>query len=79
MDEPERTPLTTDAAAPSAVWRIRPATVDDVRAIVSVRAAAWADAYGHMVPAAHLAGLRSETVERRWVGHVTAATGPSLV
>lgn len=71
--------MTQTERRPAPAWRLRPATVDDVHAIVRVRAAAWADAYGHLVPAAHIAGLRGEAVERRWVGHVAAAAAADRV
>lgn len=68
---------TTDGPAETA-WRIRPATVADARAIVGVRAVTWADTYGHMVTATHLAGLRGEAVERRWAGFITTAAASEL-
>jgi uridine kinase len=71
-----------DLAAPFVVRpdvRVRPATLDDARAIASVQVRAWRAAYAAIVPGTFLDSLSVAEREGRWRENLTGASGTTYV
>ena len=54
---------------------VRPAAPEDVDEIVRIQADTWAAAYGALLPAAAIAGLRSPAAHAAWTAAVGAGDG----
>lgn len=54
---------------------VRPATPEDVDEIVRIQADTWAAAYGALLPAAAIAGLRGPAAREAWTAAVEAGDG----
>lgn len=58
-----------------AIAVVRPATPEDVDEIVRIQADTWATAYGGLVPAAAIDGLRSPAAREAWTAAVGVGDG----
>ena len=62
-----------------AEYRLRPAAVEDARAIAEINATAWRETYAGLMPAQVLAGIDLDDWTRRWRERIRSGEGGQAV